>query len=431
MSTQSLNPARPPSSTVPLSTGFAGLAAFLATVVLLTMADLPLAVGTAVCLAAPAAAMAAWAVLVEKAHRRESTGLDWSRPRPLRETLDTSLVKLIGLGTTWAVIGLLFWLIPAFRGPAYLYPTLLAGALGPVLFLVSIPYVVLVDRHMVRPRDGLWHMGRLVCGGWRDADRALLADYARGWAIKAFFLAFLLGAAPAMVRHGLPNAAAFDDAASFWLWAIKFTFLVDVAFGTLGYMLALRVLDSHIRSANPYLSAWVAALLCYPPFNASREGGLLDWNGDHQAWTRWFEGSEAGLALWGAALVSLAALYAWATLVFGLRFSNLTQRGLISTGPYAWLKHPDYASKNVYWWMCALPFLAAGGPADAARNCAMLAGINLLYFWRAKTEERHLRADPDYRAYETWMAEHGAGAVLARRLRALRRPRPAAGALTT
>ena len=28
-----------------------------------------------------------------------------------------------------------------------------------------------------------------------------------------------------------------------------------------------------------------------------------------------------------------------------------------------------------------------------------LAGWNMIYFLRAMTEERHLRADPDYRAY--------------------------------
>ncbi len=37
----------------------------------------------------------------------------------------------------------------------------------------------------------------------------------------------------------------------------------------------------------------------------------------------------------------------------------------------------------------------------------MMAAVNLIYYLRAKTEERHLRADPAYREYEAYIAEHG------------------------
>src|SRR3546814_16329157 len=47
---------------------------------------------------------------------------------------------------------------------------------------------------------------------------------------------------------------------------ISFMFVVDVAFATVGYMLNLKPLDAHIRTANPYMKGWVAALICYPPF---------------------------------------------------------------------------------------------------------------------------------------------------------------------
>lgn len=36
------------------------------------------------------------------------------------------------------------------------------------------------------------------------------------------------------------------------------------------------------------------------------------------------------------------AIYAWATIMFGGRFSNLTHRGIITNGPYPWTKHPAY-----------------------------------------------------------------------------------------
>jgi protein-S-isoprenylcysteine O-methyltransferase Ste14 len=35
---------------------------------------------------------------------------------------------------------------------------------------------------------------------------------------------------------------------------------------------------------------------------------------------------------------------------------------------------------------------------------AIVAGI---YYWRARTEERHLRADPAYEEYYQWMERNG------------------------
>ena len=113
-------------------------------------------------------------------------------------------------------------------------------------------------------------------------------------------------------------------------------------------------------------------------------------------------------ALLGAALVFLTGVYAWATVAFGFRFSNLTHRGILTHGPYAWSKHPAYVSKNLFWWLSVLPFLAvSGNPADMARNTALLAGVTGIYYWRALTEERHLSSDPAYRDYAAWMDSNG------------------------
>src|SRR3546814_4558608 len=48
--------------------------------------------------------MVLWSVLVDKVHRNPSTGIDWSRRRAWRETIDISLTKLAGLWATWALI---------------------------------------------------------------------------------------------------------------------------------------------------------------------------------------------------------------------------------------------------------------------------------------------------------------------------------------
>jgi len=103
--------------------------------------------------------------------------------------------------------------------------------------------------------------------------------------------------------------------------------------------------------------------------------------------------------------------------MFGIRFSNLTDRGILTHGPYALTKHPAYLSKNTFWWLSTLPFLVTSNNwHDAVRDTAILACVSGVYYWRARTEEWHLRNDPAYVEYEAWMAEHG---LITSRLRKL------------
>ena len=135
-------------------------------------------------------------------------------------------------------------------------------------------------------------------------------------------------------------------------------------------------------------------------------GGPLDYHPGTADWTAWLAGHPIALALTGAVLVALTAIYAWATMAFGLRFSNLTNRGILTHGPYAWSRHPAYLSKNLFWWLSTMPLLSTGSRIDATRATLLLGVVSGVYYWRAKTEERHLSADPDYRAYSDWMARN-------------------------
>ena len=186
---------------------------------------------------------------------------------------------------------------------------------------------------------------------------------------------------------------------------------------TVGYLLTMKPLDSHIRTANPFLAGWVAALICYPPFTLMNNGGPLDYHVATSDWAMWFADQPVLLWAWGAMLVVLTGIYAFATLAFGLRFSNLTHRGILTHGPYAWTRHPAYVSKNAYWWLATMPFIVTSGSAvDAVRNSALLAITSAVYYWRARTEEKHLLADPLYRAYYNWAEEHAPWPRLLRKM---------------
>ena len=135
---------------------------------------------------------------------------------------------------------------------------------------------------------------------------------------------------------------------------------------------------------------------------------------DTREWSFWLAGHPALLWLWGGLLVALTGFYAWATVAFGLRFSNLTHRGILTHGPYRFTKHPAYLAKNIFWWLSATPFLVTSGSLETAlRNTLLILATNIVYYWRARTEEAHLMDDPTYQAYAAWMRRRGVASRLA------------------
>ncbi|QCI94647.1 isoprenylcysteine carboxylmethyltransferase family protein [Novosphingobium sp. EMRT-2] len=354
--------------------------------------------------------MVLYSLLVDKVHRRASTGIDWSSPRPLREVMDIAITKLAGLWATWTLIGFVYCLGRWYWRGQYLFAMDVLETTAPLLFLASVPYVLWLDRVLVNPRDGAWHFGAMLMGREPYA-REEVYHHLRAWTVKGFFCAFMISILPggfaAVVRADWSLAA--HDPVRIAGMTIETMFMVDVQIAMVGYLLTMKPLDAQIRTANPYLGGWLSALICYPPFILMGGGDVLDYRANGAEWDFWLQGHTALLWIWGAALVLLTAAYAWATVAFGLRFSNLTWRGVLTNGPYAITRHPAYVSKNAYWWLASLPFLTVNhSMTDAVRNTVTLGLVSAVYYWRAKTEEKHLLAsDPKYRAYHAWMDEHG------------------------
>ncbi|MDT9599086.1 methyltransferase family protein [Sphingosinicella rhizophila] len=385
--------------------------------------------GAALCaLLACGIPMIAWSLGVDKVHRNPTTGIDWDGPpRPLSESLDVSLVKIAGLWATWAAIAFAYCLGRWYWDGQYLFSMQVLSYAAVPLLVLSIPYVIWIDRRLTEPRDGAWQLGRMIIGRSGTSDRDLLPEHLRSWTVKGFFLAFMISIVPGNWHETIAPVAA-DIAANpinLSRWLISAMFMIDVCFATVGYVLTMKPLDAHIRSANPYAAGWMAALICYPPFILMGDGGPLDYHYGTAEWTYWLDGSPLAMALIGFVLVFLTAVYAWATMAFGLRFSNLTHRGILTHGPYAWTKHPAYVSKNLFWWLSTLPFFATTGSlTDIVRNTSVLAIVTGVYYWRARTEEQHLSADPHYREYAEWMEQHGPLPRLINRFRGRRGPFP-------
>lgn len=417
---------RPPTSVTDLRVGLLGLLAMAAATAGLLHVDLPVHLKAAALMAATAAPMVLLDLAWRRVHLRPSTGLDWSKRDFDPERIATRLVGLAGaLG---AVVGV-YHFTPEYQGRFYDPWYALLWAFGPWVALASAAWMAWTDGRMVEPRDGYWHLGRLLTLRWSGVDREKVADLLRTWAVKGFFTPLML----VYLCNNLGELRNLTDAGRSLLdgmhWfdvAWSAGFLVDVTFTTLGYLLTVRALDTHVRSAQPTMTGWVAALVCYQPFWSLINGQYLFFEGGYH-WGEWLADLPAVKAAWGAVLVALLAVFSLSTVAFGCRFSNLTHRGIVTSGPYRFTKHPAYLSKIASFWMIYVPFLYRGSAYEVVRDCLWLSALSGVYWLRARTEEQHLSTDPDYVRYALWIDEHGLFAPVGRVFPFLRyRPPPGA-----
>ena len=188
----------------------------------------------------------------------------------------------------------------------------------------------------------------------------------------------------------------FNDV-GFW-FLMQVILFVDVLVFTVGYLVESPRLNNQIRSVDPTLLGWTAALLCYPPFNAVTSRILGSPVSDFPQ----FDDPLAHVAL-NVVLLLLMAIFASASAALGLKASNLTHRGIVARGPYAIVRHPAYVSKNLAWWIASVPAISAAWTESTWQGILTVASIvawTSLYALRAVTEEDHLRSvDGEYAAY--------------------------------
>ena len=330
--------------------------------------------------------------------------------RQLRVRRALSLMRVAfretALLVTLAVIAAGIWLFPAFCDPTKTDAALRTGCLAflwrlsVILLLVGIPYFCLMDRLDPEDEDVMCRLGRTLLTGRPAVTRFELANYARAWLVKAFFLmlmtAFLIVKIKALVAF--PYAQLADTPDQLYDFIFTLIYVLDVSIAAGGYTLNLRLINAQTRTAEPTLFGWLAAIMCYWPFWDILFGPyFLDYAAGG-SWQSVFAAGSAGWWTWLALMAFLGVVYVSATVAAGIRFSNLTYRGLWNTGPYRLTKHPAYVAKNIMWWLMFMPFVISSG-TQAVRYSVLLLILNGVYYLRARTEERHLSHYPEYVAY--------------------------------
>lgn len=315
--------------------------------------------------------------------------------------------KLLALYTIYGMIAFVYWVFPEYQGQFYApFFEILVQAL-PFLLLFSFPYLIFVDRRMKEPEDAYYAFGNFLLGVGITKGKKIIQLFL-GWLVKLFFLPLMFiyfsQNIDFLTEGNFSWKTVTQDFRSFFDYSWSLLFTIDLAFVTVGYILTLQIFDSYIRSTEPHFLGWFVALICYQPFWGQISNMYFAYDADGFVWGDWLMNSEILYILWGSTILILLTVYALASVTFGIRFSNLTNRGILTNGPYRYLKHPAYVSKNLSWWLVSIPFLSQTGDISVIiQSCCLLLFVNLVYFLRAKTEEKHLLADPIYQRYFEWM----------------------------
>jgi protein-S-isoprenylcysteine O-methyltransferase Ste14 len=421
-------PAKPPLSCTVTWINYAGVAGLIVTLLVLSRSNLPI---TSIAIVAIAVTAMIIVVLENTfvgpriAFRPITTDGYSAAPIGLPQRQRIAL-KLLGLSASIGGLALLYWLFPIYRATGAKHLVSLVEALWLPFLLFAPLYAWYVDHKSAAPEDGYVHVGLLCVGSWRLIDTGLLRQHCLQWLIKGFFLPLILGffcnQLTWLTKHPFESeiwAFVTDPSAANWFrvsdFLVKFAIILDVALGSLGYLLTLKLLDAEVRSAEPKLFGWVVCLLCYPPFWGMLSQNYLKY-GSGTTWDVWLADLPTLKVFWSIAILALTLLYLSATIQFGLRFSNLTHRGILTNGPYRWLKHPAYVAKNLNWWLISLPFLSTACIGESIRLSVLLIGVNAIYYLRARTEEAHLSVDPIYKEYLEFMRRNDLFAVARRAL---------------
>jgi len=170
-------------------------------------------------------------------------------------------------------------------------------------------------------------------------------------------------------------------------YLVQLLIMVDTVIFSLGYLIESKYLKNEIKSVEPTFLGWLVCLWCYPPFNAFSfkplDFYIIRFSLSYPAWLH---------AIVLCTITLLWVIFVWASVALGFKASNLTNRGIVKSGPYRFVRHPAYTAKLLIWLLQGVFFAQFG--------IFIFLGFILMYVLRAWTEERHLSCGPDYLAYK-------------------------------
>ena len=193
-----------------------------------------------------------------------------------------------------------------------------------------------------------------------------------------------------------------------YLLFVSVIFLIDSVLFTVGYHTESGLLKNKLRFVETNPLHIMVCVVCYPPFNRAT---IAFFGPSNYSPYILFGGNVLHPMTWilrGLAVLFLILLISSSMALF-TKASNLTNRGIVTYGPYKFIRHPGYLAKNMFWIITLIPvfFADTTDPRFTWPSfllfCAMsvggVIGWGTIYFLRAITEEKFLMRDPDYVEY--------------------------------
>lgn len=326
-------------------------------------------------------------ILVQRLHGDIAANLHRGPRNWCHRTLRIAAVQRLGFKLTGALacVGLMLAAAaPLAIAQSQAYAGLAAQAwVFALLLALGLALLTLLDAFDRHPWDTYYRIGRWL---WQRRPLPAMARTQLLFSlIRGFFLLYCLWLL--QLHHGLALQA---PAASGFEHFLRMTDGIKISIGLGAFVLVSRILGNHPRSVDASPLSWLATLACYPPLGLWLAGiaTLAPLDTAPMA-------SPALQALHGLLTTAWMLVYCSDILAWGDRFSQLSYRGLVRHGPFAYLRHPAYASK------CALVALGVA-PGLSSQQWLAPCGFVLLtwglYWLRARGERIHLMRYPEYRA---------------------------------
>ncbi len=360
----------------------------------------------------------------------ELTRAPWTlreRPaQPLLDVLERTFTKFFGVLVGISFLFFLVWLFPAYDNATNL--ARLREAIFPVLLFIipaSFALIFVTEYILGEKRDGTFQFGLLVRMKIRDINWTIFFDGVREWLLRTFFLLINFYGAVWYIAYlrenGLPDING--DFATFITRLDLAIFGMIVLSILPGYIFASRLIGTELKKVDRTWFAWAINLCCYPPINAALFG----------AWVRYVPAAETagvyqGMPAWafhtqwdpflllsvGMLVILFAIIHLWGEAIVGIRAANISMRGIITTGPFAFTRHPIYVSKCFQWAVLYFPVINAVGIVNPIQSGILFLLVCAIYAGRALGEERLLATDPDYVKYALYMDQKSMFAFVGR-----------------
>lgn len=327
-----------------------------------------------------------------------------------------TFTKYLGIIFGLACVLFLVWLFPEYEKLRYINTLGEAKPLFLFAFLpISLILVFLTEIILGPKRDGTFQFGLLMTLKLEEINWKIFRDGCLEWLLRMIFLIInftttvnMLTALRAQTGDILTNNFISN------VLILQPIIFLTLLFTILpGYVFSSRLIGTHTRKVDATWFAWVITLVCYQPFSNVVFTDIVNYTPDVETVTAlpiWVAKTmifPVLLYIVGAIILFCDLVHLWGEAIMGIRASNLTNRGIITNGPFRYTKHPIYLIKCVGWFLIALPFLNGATVLQSIQFGILFIIVCLIFGLRCLAEERLLATDENYVKYALFIDKHG------------------------